>query len=148
MNKMVLVLVLVATAATACGTAQKPPQITPAVPAVPETCWSLSQKDQSTDWFEDEADVPVMVTITEFVTVDGVRKQNKTICSGVLTPGPVGRRLGPAIWAHRTATTEWIVTGVYYISVVNSNRSEGLVDTRDIKLTYERNYGWHFAPVR
>lgn len=111
----------------------------PPVPVIP-SCWDPrvgTNQDgiQYQEWFDNSgANTPTWFKITD-------RASGKVVCFGVVRPG--ARQFGPAIWAHKTANTEWVVTGTSYVTVVNSTRTEGVVDERPVRLEYVRNYGWY-----
>ena len=115
----------------------------PSVPSI-RSCWdSTMQMSQYGirlgEWFDNSwSSTPTLFIITDKAT-------GETVCSGVIKPGPgpEARRFGPAIWAHKTAKTEWIVTGTSYITGVNASRTEGSVDDNAVRLEYVSGYGWY-----
>ncbi len=139
-----LIVVILAVLATACG-GHKAPQTTPNAPAqvaqlpppVPliQSCWDPIVRGQYGEWFDNTlSNTPVLFKVEDKAT-------GNLICFGVVRPG--GRQMGPAIWAHLSATSDWAVTGTSYVTGVNSNRTEGMVDGRPVRLEYVRGHGWY-----
>jgi hypothetical protein len=141
-----VILVVAIGATAACGghrPAQMPdsrkieqvPNVQLPVKSVIKSCWAPEVRGQYTETFDNGGSS----TPTVFKIED--RATGEVICLGVVRAAD--KAVGPAIWAHRTATTEWVVTGTSYITVVDSTRTEGLVDARPVRLEYSRGYGWY-----
>ena len=145
-------LVVLAIVASACAAHQPRAHVAPLEPmggpqfnyspplAVHPSCWDPrvgTNQDgvQYREWFDNSgSNIPTLFKITDQASVE-------LVCFGLVRPG--SRQFGPAIWAHKSATTEWVVTGTSYITVVNSDRTEGVVDDRPVRLEYVRAYGWY-----
>ena len=142
---LVLGLVVLAIVASACAAHQprmhvaplepsaNGPQFNPSPFPIIRTCWDTILRTTRFgvsygEWYDNSgSNTPTLFIITESPT-------GREICSGVVNPG--GRRFGPAIWAQKADKTEWLVTGTSYITVVNSDRTEGVVDTSPVRLEY------------
>ena len=110
------------------------PQLSPPLSVIP-SCWHLAVRGQYSEWFDNSlGNTPTIFTIVN-------KFSGETTCFGIVRPG--GKELGPAIWAHRSPTSDWEVTGKAYVTGVNSNRSASTVEDRTVQLDYVRNYGWY-----
>jgi hypothetical protein len=104
-------------------------------------CWDQRVVGEFGEWFDNSlSNIPVIFEINDMGS-------GELFCFGAVRAG--ARQFGPAIWSGRLmgnynkTRADLVVTGKYYVGVVNSDRTEGRIGVRDSCLEYVRNYGWY-----
>lgn len=148
---LVFVFFLVAMT-VACG-GHRPPQTNPEllVQAQPvfvsvPSCEDLARfDDRYVEWAEQSGDscTPGVLQITDMAVYPP-----EEICEVVIKPGPAGRRLIPATWAHYrarddgTKLADWTVSFTAMYSYVTDDRLQGKTVGLPSKLAHAQNRGW------